>query len=102
MEGAQMTRGLRKRHCARFLAKNGYFDHIIKILIDCFSIIERFNPFFEDLGPFWRLDIGGKLGGCCQLQAYIKQRLLKPKKEVKNQENAEELLSKYIFMQGSH
>jgi hypothetical protein len=42
----------------------------------------RFNPFLEDLGPFLRPDLGGKLGVCYQLQAYINQRFLKPWREV--------------------
>jgi hypothetical protein len=38
----------------------------------------RFSPFLEDLGPFLRPDLGGKLGVCYPLQAYINQRFLKP------------------------
>jgi len=44
----------------------------------------RFNPFLEDLAPFLRPDLGGKLGDGYQFQAYINQRLLKPWEEVQS------------------
>jgi hypothetical protein len=39
----------------------------------------RYYPFLEDLGPFLRPDLRGKLGDGYQLQAYINQGFLKPR-----------------------
>jgi len=73
MEGTHMTRGL----FPDYLQIVGFklYDKIFNGLLARFG---RFNPFLEDLGPFLRPDLGGKLGVCCQLDAYIKHRLLKP------------------------
>jgi hypothetical protein len=45
-------------------------------LFDFKLVFGRFCPLLEDLEPFLRPDLGRKLGGCCQLQAYINQRFL--------------------------
>jgi hypothetical protein len=42
--------------------------------MDGLTSFERFSPFLEDLELFFRPDLGGKLGVCCQLQDYINQR----------------------------
>jgi hypothetical protein len=70
-----MTRGPVKGVAPYYLPKVGFY-HIIKIFIDFFSSFERFWPILGDLEPFLRPDLGGKLGVCCQLQAYINQRFL--------------------------
>jgi hypothetical protein len=46
------------------------------IFIDFSACFGRFWPLLEDLELFLRPDLGGKLGVCCQLQAYINQRFL--------------------------
>jgi hypothetical protein len=66
-------KGLRPIH-----AKKVGFKLYIKVFVDFWSDIGRFCSFFEDLGPFFRPDLGEKLGGCYPLQAYINQRFLKP------------------------
>jgi hypothetical protein len=50
------------------------------ILIDFINIIERFWSFLGDIGPFLRPNLGGKLGDGYQLQIYINQGFLKPKR----------------------
>ena len=62
----------------------------------------RSNPFLEDLGPFLRLDLGGKLGICFQLQAYINQRFLETLERLIEGEMLKNLTVKAIFIQGSH
>jgi hypothetical protein len=63
------------------------FNFTVVIFIYLWPNIGRFWPFWEDLGPFLRPYIGGKLGdGNYQLQAYINQRLLKPWEEVQSRE----------------
>jgi hypothetical protein len=48
------------------------------ILMVILARFERFWPLLEDLEPFFRPDLGGKLGIYYQLQVYINQRLLNP------------------------
>jgi hypothetical protein len=50
--------------------------------MDFLAKFRRFSPFLEDLGPFLKPDLRGKLGVCYQIQTYINQRLLKPRKEI--------------------
>jgi hypothetical protein len=45
---------------------------IIVIFNDIFSRIEVFWSFWGDIGPFFRLDLGGKFGYGYQLQIYKK------------------------------
>jgi hypothetical protein len=40
-------------------------------LFDFKPVFGRFCPLLEDLEPFFRPYLGGKLGGCCQLHTYI-------------------------------
>jgi hypothetical protein len=72
------------------------------ILIDFSASFERFWPLLEDLELFLRPDLGGKLGVCCQLQAYINQRFLAALGRFRRGEMLKNCKVKAIFMQGSH
>jgi hypothetical protein len=61
-----MKKGLRPIMCQKWV-----LYYIILIFIDFLSSFGGFWSFLEDLGPFFRLDLGEKLGGGYQLQAYI-------------------------------
>jgi hypothetical protein len=63
---------------------SGFLNYIYKIFNGFLASFGRFWPFLEDLEPFLRPDLGGKLGVCCQLQAYINQRFLEALEEVQN------------------
>jgi hypothetical protein len=71
MEDPHMTKGLNRGGCALIFFQSGFYTILKIFLIDFFSRIERFNPFLEDLGPFLRPYLGGKLEFCYPLQAYI-------------------------------
>jgi hypothetical protein len=51
------------------------------IFMDFLARFGRFNQFFEDLGPFFRPNLGGKLGFFYPLQVYIQKRFLNPWRE---------------------
>jgi hypothetical protein len=100
MEGSQVTRISRKRGCTLdfwlkwlFILYNRDFNGLL-------ARFRRFNPFLEDLGPYLRPDLGGKLGVCFQIQVYINQRLLNPWEGGSDQENADELLRQSHFYVG--
>jgi hypothetical protein len=75
MEGSHVTRSPELGGCTLFWPKSGFLT-IYKIFIDFSANFGRFWPLLEDLELFLRPDLGGKLGVCCQLQAYINQRFL--------------------------
>ena len=60
------------------------FTHYYMIVNGLLARFGRFSPFLEDLGTFLRPDLGGKLGVCYQIKAYINQRFLAAWKEVQN------------------
>jgi hypothetical protein len=60
-----------------FWPKVGFIPYYM-IFMDFFNSFGRFSPFWGDIGPFLRPDIGEKLGGCYPLLVYINQRFLKP------------------------
>jgi hypothetical protein len=72
----QVTRSLKIRGCTQYIFQKVGFKLYIMIFSDFITSFGRFSPFLEDLGPFLRPNLGGKLGVCCQLQAYINQRFL--------------------------
>jgi hypothetical protein len=78
MKGAQVTKSSRKRGCTLIICPKVGFILCIMIFNGLLARFGRFDPFLEELGPFLKPDLGGKLGVFYQLQAYINQRLLKP------------------------
>jgi hypothetical protein len=64
-------------------------------------VIGDFCPFWEDIGPFFRPNIGGKLGDGYQLQIYINQDFLRPWEEIQSRFMLKICQAKAIFMQGS-
>jgi hypothetical protein len=48
------------------------------IFIDFLNSFEGFWSFLGDIGPFFRPDLGEKLGGCYPLLVYKIQRFLEP------------------------
>jgi hypothetical protein len=42
------------------------------------DVIEDVYPLSRDIGPFFRPDLGGKLGDGYQIQIYINQAFLRP------------------------
>jgi hypothetical protein len=64
--------------------RSGFLNFIIIFFNDFSAVLMGFWPFLGDIGPFFRPDIGEKLGDGYQLQIYINQGLLKPRKEVHN------------------
>jgi hypothetical protein len=80
MEGTHATRDLRIGGCTLILAQKWVL--LYYMIFSDFSVsFERFWPFLEDLEPFFRPDLGGKLGFCFQLQYYIIQRFLEALRE---------------------
>jgi hypothetical protein len=71
------------------------------IFYDFIQQFWRFWSFLGDIGPFFRPDLGGKLGVCCQHQAYLNQRFLEPGKEVQNMFMLNIFQDKAIFMHGN-
>jgi hypothetical protein len=69
--GTQVTKSLRKRVFTLNFFKLVALKLYIMIFIDFFSSCERFWSFLEDLEPFFRPNIGEKLGNCYPLQVYI-------------------------------
>jgi hypothetical protein len=102
MEGAHMNRSLDFGGCALYFPISGFCNYIIKILIDFSASFERFWPLLEDLELFLKPDLGGKLGVCFQLQAYINQRFLSALEKFGRGEMMKNCKAKAIFMQGSH
>jgi hypothetical protein len=66
-----VTRSPRKRGCALNVSYFEGFIPCIMIFNGFSACLGGFNPFLEDLRPFLRPDLGGKLRVCFQLQAYI-------------------------------
>jgi hypothetical protein len=60
--------------------KKWVFDLEIVILFYFLNKFVGFWSFLGDIGPFLRPDLGGKLGYGYQLQIYINQGLLKPRR----------------------
>jgi hypothetical protein len=74
MEALHRTRRSREKGLCPTYFQKWVFILYYMIFIDFLSNFERFWSFLEDLGPFFRPDIGGKLGVYYPLQAYINQR----------------------------
>jgi hypothetical protein len=80
----QVTRSPYFRGFTLLFSQSGFLNFILRVLIDFLSSLKGFWPFWGDIGPFFRPDLGEKLGGCYQLQAYKNHRFLNQKEEVYN------------------
>jgi hypothetical protein len=93
-----MTRSPNFRCCTLYFPIIGFCNYIINILIIFSTSFEKFWPFLEDLELFLKPNLGGKLGVCCQLQAYINQRFLTAVEKFRRGEMLNNCKSKSIFM----
>jgi hypothetical protein len=66
------------------------------------TVLEIFGQYLGDIGPFFRPDLGGKLGDGYQLQIYINQGFLKPREDIQSRFMLNIFQAKAIFMQGSY
>jgi hypothetical protein len=78
MDVPDTTRGQQIRGCTPIFLRSGLFYYIIWIFIDLWADVWIFSSFLGDIGPFFRPDLGGKLGDGYQLQIYINQGFLRP------------------------
>jgi hypothetical protein len=65
--------------------------------LDYYADFGRFLPKIEDIEPFLRPYLGGKLGGEPQLKLYINHRFLTVQ-EVQNRRNVEEFMKPKTFL----
>jgi hypothetical protein len=82
MERVNMPRGQKNLGLHPILAILWVMNYIIVILLVFISIFERFWYFWGDIGPFFRPDLGGKLGDGYQIQIDINNAFLRPWEEV--------------------
>jgi hypothetical protein len=80
MVGAHIPRRMYFGGFTLYFSYSGFLHYIILFSIDFLSRFVGFFPFWGDLGRFLRPYHGEKLGDGYQLQAYISQRLLKPRR----------------------
>jgi hypothetical protein len=95
-----MTVAWKIRGCTLNIFQSGLFDYYKWFLLIYSTGFRWILAILGDIGPFFRPDLGEKLGGCYPIFAYINHRFLNPWRRFKTG-NAEIIISQSHFYAGN-